>query len=57
MSVLAERDCAGWMMVEQDTTWTPPSEAMAIARRVLDYAIRHTVAAQRANAGEWMADR
>ncbi len=55
--MLAERDCAGWLMVEQDTTWTPPSEAMAIARRVLDYAIRHTVAAQRANAGEWMADR
>lgn len=42
LTVLAARDYAGWLMVEQDTTWTPPSEAMAIARRVLDYAIRHT---------------
>ncbi len=42
LTVLAARDYAGWLMVEQDTTWRPPSEAMAVARRVLDYAIRHT---------------
>lgn len=56
LTVLAARDYAGWLMVEQDTTWTPPSEAMAIARRVLDYAIRHTVAVERAEPAEWRAD-
>ncbi|MHB8397712.1 MAG: TIM barrel protein [Candidatus Limnocylindrales bacterium] len=30
----------GWLMVEQDTTWGPPSESAAISRRVLDYALR-----------------
>lgn len=42
LDVLARRGYAGWLMVEQDTTWTSPSEAMAIARRVLGYALRHT---------------
>jgi len=27
-------------MVEQDTSWEPPSEAAAIGRRVLDAALR-----------------
>ena len=25
----------GWLMVEQDSSWSPPSEAAAIGRRVL----------------------
>jgi inosose dehydratase len=34
----------GWLMVEQDTTWLPPSEAAAIGHRVLRYALRETAA-------------
>jgi inosose dehydratase len=30
----------GWMMVEQDSSWLPPSEAAAIGFRVLQYALR-----------------
>ena len=30
----------GWMMVEQDSSWLPPSEAAAIGYRVLQYALR-----------------
>ena len=41
LSVLAAREYAGWIMVEQDTTWNPPSESAGMSRRVLDYAIRH----------------
>jgi inosose dehydratase len=37
---LAARDYPGWLMVEQDTSWLPPSEAAAIGRRVLDAALR-----------------
>jgi inosose dehydratase len=37
---LADRDYAGWLMVEQDTTWNPPSESAAISRRVLEFALR-----------------
>jgi inosose dehydratase len=37
---LAARGYRGWLMVEQDTTWLPPSEAAAIGRRVLAYATR-----------------
>lgn len=33
--VLADRGYAGWLMVEQDRSWEPPSEAAAIGRRVL----------------------
>ena len=35
LRVLAERGYAGWLMVEQDSSWSPPSEAAAIGRRVL----------------------
>jgi inosose dehydratase len=35
LRVLAARDYGGWLMVEQDSTWSPPSEAAAIGRRVL----------------------
>jgi inosose dehydratase len=34
---------AGWLMVEQDSSWLRPSEAAAIGRRVLDYARRAAV--------------
>ncbi|HET7677468.1 MAG TPA: sugar phosphate isomerase/epimerase [Candidatus Limnocylindrales bacterium] len=37
---LAARDYAGWLMVEQDTCWGPPSESAAIGRRVLAYVLR-----------------
>lgn len=30
----------GWLMVEQDSSWLPPSEAAAIGRHVLEYARR-----------------
>jgi inosose dehydratase len=39
---LAGRPYRGWLMVEQDTSWEPPSEAAAIGRRVLDAALRWT---------------
>ncbi len=32
---LAGRGYSGWLMVEQDSSWPPPSEAAAIGRRVL----------------------
>jgi inosose dehydratase len=41
LRALAGQGFGGWLMVEQDTTWRPPSESAAISRRVLDYAIRH----------------
>lgn len=31
----------GWLMLEQDTSWGPPSEAAAVARRVLSFALNH----------------
>jgi inosose dehydratase len=40
LQALAGLGFTGWLMVEQDTTWRPPSESAAISRRVLDYAIR-----------------
>jgi inosose dehydratase len=40
LAELAARGYRGWLMVEQDTTWLPPSEAAAIGRRVLAYATR-----------------
>ena len=35
LRALADREYAGWLMVEQDSSWSPPSEAAAIGRRVL----------------------
>ena len=35
LRVLAKRGYDGWLMVEQDSSWSPPSEAAAIGRRVL----------------------
>jgi inosose dehydratase len=40
LGVLAERGYEGWLMVEQDTTWKPPSESAAIGRNVLGFALR-----------------
>ena len=40
LAELAAIEYDRWIMVEQDTTWLPPSEAAAIGRRVLAYAIR-----------------
>jgi inosose dehydratase len=42
LSALAERAYGGWLMVEQDSGWPPPSESAAIGRRVLAAAIRRT---------------
>jgi len=49
LGALAETRYGGWLMVEQDTTWKPPSESAAIGRNVLDFALR-----MRAN-GRWAA--
>jgi inosose dehydratase len=40
LELLAERDYAGWLMVEQDTSLGQPSESAAIGRRVLASALR-----------------
>lgn len=50
LRALAARDYAGWLMVEQDTSWLPPSEAAAIGRRVLEYARRSALATDEAAA-------
>jgi inosose dehydratase len=40
LSTLDAIGYSGWLMVEQDSSWLPPSEAAAAGRRVLDYALR-----------------
>jgi inosose dehydratase len=40
LAALAARDYRGWLIVEQDTTWRPPSESAAISRAVVDFALR-----------------
>jgi inosose dehydratase len=40
LAALYRFDYRGWLVVEQDTTWRPPSESAAIARAILDRAIR-----------------
>lgn len=40
LRLLDERDYAGWLIVEQDWGWGPPSESAAIGRRVLGAALR-----------------
>jgi inosose dehydratase len=40
IGALAERDYGGWLMVEQDSSWGPPSESAAIGRRVLATELR-----------------
>ena len=40
IAVLAERRYDGWLVVEQDSGWSPPAESAAIGRRVLAATIR-----------------
>jgi inosose dehydratase len=40
LRVLEGRGYAGWLMVEQDSSWPPASEAAAIGRRVLAHTLR-----------------
>ena len=40
VSALERIGFGGWMMVEQDSSWLPPTEASAIGYRVLRYAMR-----------------
>jgi inosose dehydratase len=40
LAVLAERRYDGWLMIEQDSGWPPPTESAAIGRRVLGAALR-----------------
>lgn len=37
---LEDRGYAGWLMIEQDSCWGPPSESAAIGRRVLAVALQ-----------------
>jgi inosose dehydratase len=40
LRTLDAQDYAGWVMVEQDTTWRPPSESAAMSRAVVDLILR-----------------
>src|SRR5205814_859695 len=40
LGALAAIGYDGWLMVEQDTSWEPPSEAAAISRHVLNASLR-----------------
>ena len=40
IAALVKTGYAGWLIVEQDTSWNPPSESAAIGRRVLAAALR-----------------
>jgi inosose dehydratase len=40
LRTLDEMDYSGWVMLEQDTTWRPPSESAAMARAVVDFLLR-----------------
>ena len=40
LAALRDIDYDGWLMVEQDSSWGPPSEAAAIGRRVLAASLR-----------------
>jgi inosose dehydratase len=39
LTELARRDYAGWLVVEHDTTWRPPSESAAMSYAVLQFAL------------------
>jgi inosose dehydratase len=43
LGALAALRYEGWLMVEQDTSWEPASEAAAIGRRVLDATLRWSI--------------
>jgi inosose dehydratase len=40
IDLLVRRDYDGWLVIEQDSCWGPPSESAAIGRRVLAEALR-----------------
>ena len=40
LALLAARDYAGWIMVEQDSSWLPPAEASLVSKRVVEFALR-----------------
>ena len=40
LATLEALDYGGWLMVEQDSSWLPPTEAVAVGGRVLRYALR-----------------
>jgi inosose dehydratase len=40
LAALAARDYRGWLMVEHDTTWRPPSESAAISRAIVEFVLR-----------------
>jgi inosose dehydratase len=40
LAALAGLDYRGWLIVEHDTTWRPPSESAAISRAVVDFVLR-----------------
>jgi inosose dehydratase len=40
LTTLSAIDFAGWLMVEQDSSWLAPAEAAAVGGRVLRYALR-----------------
>jgi inosose dehydratase len=48
LDALDDLDYRGWLMVEQDTTWKPPSESAAIGRSVLGFALRLRAEGRRA---------
>jgi len=50
LAALANRRYRGWLMVEQDTSWEPPSEAAAVGRRVLASTLRWMTAGTRLRA-------
>jgi inosose dehydratase len=49
LEVLVGRDYGGWLIIEQDSCWGPPSESAAIGRRVLAEAL-HQLGRRRATA-------
>ena len=51
IDLLVQRDYDGWLMVEQDSCWGPPSESAAIGRRVLAAALRRAGPARTTAAG------
>ena len=46
LNALAARGYRGWLMVEQDSGWPPPSESAAIGRRVLAASLRRMAAVE-----------
>lgn len=49
LEALVDRDYDGWLMIEQDSCWGPPSESAAIGRRVLAETL-HQLGRRRATA-------